>query len=75
MLNTYIKKRWIWMIFTELHQKCEDYDTTKWLRLRSEVKELAILKKVEIEETNTYKTQIKKDYSDSIWIILNLDVN
>jgi len=47
---------------------------TKWSELKSEVKELVILKKEEIKKTDTYKTQIK-DYSDSIWIILNLDVN
>jgi len=35
------------------------------LKLRSEVKKLAILEKEEIEETDTHKTQIE-DYSDNI---------
>jgi len=55
-------------------EKCENYDTTKWLKLRFEVKELTILEKEKIEETDTHKTQIE-DYSDSIWIVLNLNVN
>jgi len=38
---------------------------TKQLRLKFEVKELAILEKEEIEEINTYRTQIE-NYSDSI---------
>ncbi len=38
-------------------------------------KRLAILKKVKIKETDTYKTQIKEDYSDSIWTVLNLNTN
>jgi len=42
--------------------------------LRSEVKELAILEKEKIEKINTHRTQIK-DYSNSIWIVLNSDVN
>ncbi len=33
---------------------------------KSKVKELTILEKEEIEKINTYKTQIKKDYSNSI---------
>ena len=44
------------------------------MKLRSEVKELAILEKEEIEETDTHKTQIE-DYSDNIWTVLNLNVN
>jgi len=44
------------------------------LRSRSEVKELTILEKEKIEETDIYRTQIK-DYNDSIWIVLNLNVN
>jgi len=55
-------------------KKHEDYNTTKWSELRFEVKELTILEKEEIEETDTHRTQIK-DYSDSIWIVLNLNVN
>ncbi len=42
-----------------------EYNTTKWLRSKSEVKELAILEKKEIEEIDTHETQIE-DYSDSI---------
>jgi len=56
------------------HKKHEDYNTTEWSRSKFEVKELAILEKKEIKEINTYRTQIK-DYSDSIWIVLNLNVN
>jgi len=44
------------------------------LKSRSEVKELTILKKEKIEEIDTYKMQIK-DYNNSIWIILNLNVD
>jgi len=44
------------------------------LRSQSEVKELAILEKEKIEETDTHETQIK-DYSDSIWIVLNLNAD
>jgi len=45
------------------------YDMTGWL------KELTILKKAEIEEINTHRTQIEEDYSDSIWTALNLNAN
>jgi len=45
------------------------YDTTDWL------KKLAILKKAEIKENNTHKTQVEEDYSDSIWIVLNSDAD
>jgi len=38
----------------------------KSLKSKSEVKKLAILKKKEIEEINTHKIQIEKDYSDDI---------
>jgi len=55
-------------------KKCENYNTTKWSESRSEVKKLAILKKEKIEKINTHKTQIE-DYSDSIWTVLNLNVN
>jgi len=48
-------------------QNC--YNTT------DQLKKVTILKKAEIEETDTYKTQIKKDYSDSIWTALNSDAN
>jgi len=47
----------------------------EWLKSKFLVKELAILEKEEIEEINIYKIQIEKDYSDSIWIVLNLNVN
>jgi len=46
-------------------EKHEDYDTTEWSEPKSEVKELAILEKEEIEETDTHRTQVE-DYSDSI---------
>jgi hypothetical protein len=48
------------MIFTETQEKQNSYDTT------DQSKRLAILKKAEIEETDTCRTQIKEDYSDSI---------
>jgi len=38
-------------------------------------KRLTILKKVKIKEINTHETQVKEDYSDSIWIVLNLNAN
>jgi len=50
-------------------KKQNDYDTTDWS------KRLAILKKAKIKETDTHKTQIKEDYNDSIWIVLNSDTN
>ena len=65
------KVRWY---LQKLCEKHENYNTTKWLRLRSEVKELTILEKEEIKEINIHEIQIK-DYSDSIWIVLNLNVN
>jgi len=65
------KVRWY---LQKLHKKCENYDTTEWLKLKFEVKELTILKKEEIEETDTHETQIE-DYSNNIWIVLNLNVN
>jgi len=61
-----------------LQKSCEqhkDYNTTKWLKSKSEVKELVILEKEVIEKINICKIQIEKDYSDSIWMILNLNVN
>jgi len=53
----------------KLKKGWNNYNMTGWL------KELAILKKVEIKETNTHRTQIEEDYSDSIWIALNSDAN
>jgi len=49
-----------------LHKKLEDYDITEWLKLKSEIKELTILKKKKIKEIDTYRTQIEKDYNNSI---------
>jgi len=46
-----------------------NYNTTGWL------KKLAILEKVKIKETNTHETQTEEDYSDSIWIALNLNAD
>jgi len=40
-------------------KKHEDYNTTKWLKLRSEVKKLIILKKEEIKEIDTHRMQIE----------------
>jgi len=53
----------------KLKKKWNSYNTTGWL------KRLAILKKAKIKETNTHETQIEEDYSDSIWIALNLNAN
>ena len=44
------------------------------MRLRSEVKELIILEKEKIKEINIHEIQIK-DYSDSIWTVLNLNAD
>ncbi len=52
-----------------LKKKQNSYDTTGWL------KKLTILKKAEIKETDTHRTQVEEDYSDSIWIALNLNTN
>ncbi len=46
-----------------------DYNMT------GQLKRLAILKKSEIKETNTHGTQIEEDYSNSIWIVLNLNAD
>jgi len=53
----------------KLKKKQNSYDTT------GQSKRLAILKKVEIKETDTHRTQIEEDYSDSIWIVLNLNAD
>ncbi len=45
------------------------YDTT------GQLKGLAILKKAKIEETDTHETQVEEDYSNSIWIALNLNAD
>jgi len=53
----------------KLKKRQNSYDTT------GQLKKLTILKKVKIKETDTHKTQIEEDYSDSIWIALNLNAN
>jgi len=53
----------------KLKKGWNSYDMT------GQLKELAILKKAEIEETDTCGTQVEEDYSDSIWIALNSDAN
>ncbi len=53
----------------KLKKKWNSYNTTDWS------KRLAILKKAEIKEINTHRTQVEEDYSDSIWIALNLNTN
>ncbi len=53
----------------KLKKKQNDYNTTGWS------KGLAILKKVKIKENNTHRTQVEEDYSDSIWIVLNLNAD
>jgi len=45
------------------------YDTT------GQPKGLAILEKVEIEETDTHNAQVEEDYSDSAWMYLDLDAD
>ncbi len=60
------KVRWYLQKFKK---KQNSYDTT------DQSKRLAILKKAEIEETDTCRTQIKEDYSDSIWTALNSDAD
>ncbi len=53
----------------KLKKKQNSYDTT------GQPKRLAILKKAEIKETDTCRTQIKEDYSDSTWTALNLNAD
>jgi len=53
----------------KLKKKQNSYNTT------GQLKKLAILKKAKIEEINTHRTQIEEDYSNSIWIALNLNAN
>jgi len=45
------------------------YNTT------GQLKGLAILKKAEIEEIDTHRTQVEEDYSNSTWIALNLNAD
>ncbi len=60
------KAKWYSM---KLKKKQNNYNMTDWS------KRLTILKKVKIKETDTHRTQIKEDYSNSIWIALNSDAN
>jgi len=53
----------------KLKKKQNSYDTT------GQSKRLTILEKAEIKGTNTHGTQVEEDYSDSIWIALNLNAN
>ncbi len=52
-----------------LKKKQNSYNIT------DQLKRLTILKKAEIKEINTHETQVKEDYSNSIWIVLNLNAN
>jgi hypothetical protein len=47
------------MIPTETQEETKRYNTT------GQLKGLAILKKAEIKETDTHRTQVEEDYSDS----------
>ncbi len=60
------KVRWY---LQKLKKRQNDYNTT------GQLKRLTILKKAEIKEINTHETQIEEDYSDSIWIALNLNAD
>ncbi len=53
----------------KLKKRQNDYNMT------GQSKRLIILKKAKIKETNTHRTQVEEDYSDSIWIALNLNAN
>jgi len=53
----------------KLKKEQNGYNTTGWL------KGLAILKKAEIKETDTHKTQVEENYSDSTWTALNSDAD
>jgi len=53
----------------KLKKKWNGYNTT------GRPKGLTILKKVEIKETDTHKTQVEEDYSDSTWTALNSDAD
>jgi hypothetical protein len=57
------------MVPTETQKGRNGYDTT------GRPKGLAILKKAEIEETDTRGTQVEEDYSDSTWIALDSDAD
>jgi len=53
----------------KLKKRQNSYNTT------GQSKKLTILKKVKIKETDTHRTQVEEDYSDSIWIALNLNAD
>ncbi len=53
----------------KLKKKQNSYNTT------DQLKRLAILEKVKIKGINTHRTQIEEDYSNSIWIVLNLNAD
>jgi len=42
---------------------------------KGQSKRLTILKKTEIKETDTHRTQIEEDYHNSIWTALNLNAD
>jgi len=52
-----------------LKKKQNGYDMT------GRLKGLAILEKAKIKKTDTHRTQVEEDYSDSTWIALNLNAN
>jgi len=53
----------------KLKKRWNNYNTT------GRLKRLTILKKAEIKETNTHGTQVEEDYSNSTWIVLNLNAD
>ncbi len=53
----------------KLKKRQNDYNTT------GQLKRLIILKKAEIKEINTHRTQIKENYSNNIWTVLNSDAD
>jgi hypothetical protein len=74
VLNTYVRKDESEWYSQKSHQKCDNYDTTEWSESKSEIKELAILERWDWRNQYTEHRQ-KKDYSDSVWMHLNLNVN
>ncbi len=53
----------------KLKKEQNGYNTT------GQSKRLAILKKAKIKETDTHRTQVEEDYSDSTWTALNLNAD
>ncbi len=53
----------------KLKKKQNSYNTT------GQSKKLTILKKAKIKETNTHRTQVEENYSNSTWIALNSDAD